>query len=284
MPLLRRHHFLFISLFILLKSCNGSDRLDGRFSFSLTTFDPAGKLRQVERASEAASLGTPLVAVCLQDSILMACPQVLPSPFMTDDGTARFNRITESIAVSHSGISADGRVVTAAAQRMAVSHAYTFDEAIPIESLLEGISLLFQEYTMKPASRPFGCSLLVAYVPSKDEAEDATPRLYRIDPSGSVETMDIFAVIGSLQNKASLAQALENLVKQSAKGSTSQEDLEEELMNILEDSFGRTMSIPREESKSENRIALRRDYLIASLTQGEGLQVRRERQPTKPTK
>lgn len=201
-----------ILLTCVISSCYGIDRLDGRYSFSLTTFDPLGKLGQVERATRAATLGTPVVAICRSDGIVMACPQVFPSPFMIDDGTSRFVRITQNIVVTHSGMGADGRVVSAAAQRTAVEHAYTFDEPMPIESFLEEVSLLFQEYTMKPGSRPFGCSLLVAYVPSPDE-EDTSCRLYRIDPSGSVESMGPHGVIGSLQNKSALAKALDNLVK-----------------------------------------------------------------------
>lgn len=258
---------ILITTFIISQSCLASDRLDGRFSFSLTTFDQAGKLRQVERATEAASLGTPIVAVCRDKKILMACPQVLPSPFMVDDGTARFSRITQNIAVTHSGVAADGRVATAAAQRMAVEHAYTFDEPMPIESFLEGVSLLFQEYTMDVAARPFGCSLLVAHVP---ESKDATPRLYRIDPSGSVETMDTFAVIGSLQNKASLAEALEGFANDPS-GLKDKNDDEGRLMQILEDCITRPMAMSRESSSVP-----RRNYLVASMTQQNGLQFRRE--------
>lgn len=268
--------YLILSFLIHLKSCLASDRLDGRFSFSLTTFDPTGKLRQVERATEAALLGTPLVAVCFPNKIIMACPQVLASPFMTDDGTARFNRITRNIVVTHSGVSADGRVLTAAAQRMAAEHAYTFDEPIPVESLLEGMSLLFQEYTMKAGSRPFGCSLLVAHVPSPDEdASNAAPRLYRIDPSGAVQTMSNYAVIGSLENKGSLAEALDAFAKEATKrDKNAREDEEEKLIRILEDAIGR----PPFGQKSENIVKPKSTYLLASLSNEHGLQVRRRQE------
>ena len=38
--------------------CQASDRADQRYSYSLTTFDPSGKLNQVERAMQAAEQGT----------------------------------------------------------------------------------------------------------------------------------------------------------------------------------------------------------------------------------
>ena len=275
--------YLIISFFIHLKSCLASDRIDGRFSFSLTTFDSTGKLRQVERATEAALLGTPLVAVCLQDKIIMACPQALASPFMTDDGTARYNQITRNIVVSHSGVSADGRVLTAAAQRMAVEHAYTFDEPIPVESLLEGMSLLFQEYTMKAGSRPFGCSLLVAHVSSPEEdGSSDPPRLYRIDPSGAVQTMSNYAVIGSLENKGSLAEALDVFAKEATMegDKNAKENDEEKLMRILENAIGR----PPFGQKSDDVIKPRSNYLLASLCNKNGLQVRRQQLDTKTSK
>jgi len=168
--------------------------MSGRYSFSLTTFDPTGKLGQVERAMEAASMGTPIVAIAYEKSneILLASPQVLPSVFMLDDGTARFSSVAPHIVMAHSGISADGRVLIAAAQRLAVEHAYTFEEAIPIDLLLEEMSLLFQEYTMKLASRPFGSTILVAHLPSTvpGSEPDQKPQLFRIDSSGSVTVLE----------------------------------------------------------------------------------------------
>lgn len=175
---------------------NGPIDIDGRHSFSLSTFDPSGRLGQVYHASSAASLGPPIVFVCRpEDGILMASPQVLPSPLIQDDGTARFARITSQILAAHSGLSADGRLLVAAAQRMAIEHEYVYDEPIPIDIFLEEISLLFQEYTMKAASRPFGVTLVVAYLPDGSTKEENPPQVYRVDPSGSVESLGHYGVI-----------------------------------------------------------------------------------------
>ena len=176
---------------------------DGRHSYSLTTFDPDGKLGQVERALLAASLGTPMVGVVKGNDILLASPQILPSPLMRDDGTPRFMVVSPQIVLGHSGISSDGRVVAESAQRLAIEHSYTYDEPIPISLFLEELSLLFQEYTMKPGARPFGCTLLIGYLPppyscseTGRECEfDEKPRLFKIDCTGSVEELDTVAII-----------------------------------------------------------------------------------------
>jgi len=196
---------------------SSGNRIDSRHSFSLTTFDPSGRLSQVERAAFAANMGAPIIGVIVQDSIVMTAPQLLPSPFMTDDGTARFARISPEIMVAHSGLSADGRALLASAQRLAIEHEYTYDENIPIEIFLQQLSLLFQEYTMKPGARPFGVTLLVGYMPLKiardngdkqryDDDDDAAapvsllgrrkkPLLCRIDPSGSLKDLGKYGIV-----------------------------------------------------------------------------------------
>lgn len=244
-PLPRR---LLLALLILsncISLCEASDRMDGRYSFSLTTFDPTGKLGQVERATAAAALGAPIVAVALSDSIVMACPQVLQSPLIVDDGTSRFTKITKEIVVAHTGLSADGRVLVAAAQRMAVEHEYTFDETIPIELFLEGLSLLFQEYTMKPAARPFGATLVVAHVPSLEtkmrcllEESAGRPQLYRIDPSGSVESLGNHVVLNGNLGRTNVLIRVKQMAQKadsssSSSPTTSMEDTREMLVDAL---------------------------------------------------
>eukprot|EP00545_Synedropsis_sp_CCMP1620_P001170 CAMPEP_0119010476 /NCGR_PEP_ID=MMETSP1176-20130426/5039_1 /TAXON_ID=265551 /ORGANISM="Synedropsis recta cf, Strain CCMP1620" /LENGTH=289 /DNA_ID=CAMNT_0006963147 /DNA_START=13 /DNA_END=882 /DNA_ORIENTATION=- len=191
---------------------NADRWLDGRYSFSLTTFSPAGKLNQVERASRAALLGTPVVALCrpADNSIILAAPQALSSSsvLMQDDGTARFVHISSNIVMSHTGVAADGRIAIAAAQRMAVEYEFTFDEPMPVEEFLEELSLLFQEYTMKAGARPFGCALLVGSLSSDEQQQQ---QLYRVDPSGAVETLGSCAVMGSLASK--LQSQVEDIVK-----------------------------------------------------------------------
>jgi 20S proteasome alpha/beta subunit len=191
---------------------------DTHYSFSLTTFDPNGKLDQVERALVAASLGPPIVGVIKsngnEDCILLASPQILPSPLMSDDGTPRFARVSPHIVLGHTGIAADGRVITEAAQRLAIEHTYTYDEPIPIGIFLEEISLLFQSYTTKQGVRPFGCTLLVAYLPplsSCDSELSKRPRFFRMDCSGAVEELSGVATINGKTSGDSMKSRLVDL-------------------------------------------------------------------------
>ena len=241
--------------FFLLYSIaiTSADRLDGRYSFSLTTFDPQGKLAQVERATLAASLGTPVIGVCCQHGVYLCAPQLLPSPLIIDDGTARFVTISKKIAITHSGI--DGRIVLAAAQRMAVEYEFTYDEEMPIDAFLEEISLLFQEYTMKAGCRPFGCSILAAHF----DDESGNHCLYRIDPSGAVGVCGSSGMIGS---------AKVDFLSKIKQHNGSAEVTVQDLVQIMKDCLETLNNFPSTERPKMT-------YLTAKLTK-DGLSIERQ--------
>ena len=253
---------------IIVSSVQSSSSINARHSFSLTTFDPNGKLGQVEHAIKASSMGTPIMAIIRENNeILLAAPQVLPSAFMLDDGTARFSAVAPHIVIAHSGISADGRVLIAAAQRLAVEHAYTFEEAIPIDLLLEEMSLLCQEYTMKPGSRPFGSTLLVAYLPSAvpDSDPEQKPQLFQINPSGSVTILeDGVAVING-----KISEETKSKLSQLAKSTSKSDDLKQ-LCDILQNSIS-TKVYPVD----SETVQLPSCTLGASFSAREGLRIKR---------
>jgi 20S proteasome alpha/beta subunit len=205
---------------------------DGRYSYSLSTFDSKGKLGQVERAIKAGNMGPPVVAIATDRNVFMVAPQVLPSPFIIQDGTTRFVQVTKEVLVSHTGLSADGRVLIAAAQILAIEHEYTFDEEIPVELLLQELSLLYQEYTMKPAARPFGCTLVVGFNPCKTSCYSASssrePMIYRIDPSGTV-TKSKTLVTNDVFERTDLPQVIERILKES-----NEESVQERLLKAVQ--------------------------------------------------
>ena len=189
-----------------------SRNYDGRYSYSLSTFDSAGNLAQVQSAVKASMSGTPIISVATATGIYMLAPEPLPSPFLIQDGTARFVGITDEIILSHSGLLGDARLLSAAAQRLAVEHEYTFDEKIPIEIFLQELSLLIQEYTMKAGARPFGTCLVIGYNPQSVVASDTSrnPTLYRIDPSGTITKGQSF-VTNELFEKTDLSETVDAL-------------------------------------------------------------------------
>lgn len=273
-----------------------SNRVDSRHSFSLTTFDPSGRLSQVERAELAAQKGAPIIGLIAQDSIVMTAPQLLPSPFMTDDGTARFARISPEIMIAHSGLSADGRALLASAQRLAIEHEYTYDENIPIEIFLQQLSLLFQEYTMKPGARPFGVTLLVGYMPLRsandnsdtqrddDDDTDAAPvsllgrrkkpLLCRIDPSGSLKDLGRSAIVHLPRRQGETVQLPPATLLDLDENSRTTEQVEMELIQafqkFLQEKVGKKSNQPNEFFNVHDIT-----FLSARLSDDGGFRVRR---------
>lgn len=203
-----------------------TDPIEGRYSFSLTTFHPSGKLAQLSHATKASSLGPPILAFYDSRGIVLTSLQSLPSPLIHDDGTARFVKITDSILIGHTGVNADGRVVTEAAQRLAVEHSYTFQEEIPMDILLEEIALLYQEYTMKPGVRPFGCSIIVAGL--KDG-------LFRIDPSGAVTNIDDVVSFSGRGDGDSIIEKVKKSLQDNGDGDGSLQSIEDALIGAVRD-------------------------------------------------
>jgi 20S proteasome alpha/beta subunit len=232
----------------LLRLCSASDRGQGRYSYSLTTFDPSGKLGQVHRAMQAAEQGTPIVAMVHAAGVIVASPQVLPL-FAIDDGTARFSLVSPEILIAHSGLAADGRILVAAAQRMAVEHEYTFDENIDIDIFLEEISLLFQEYTIQVATRPFGASLLIAHVPRFDRSRKPTPTLYKIDPSGNVAVLGDCAVVHGNLESTDIVQNLQSVRERGE--ALPMDEVRDEVVKVLREALQQQASMKHGEKLDE---------------------------------
>jgi 20S proteasome alpha/beta subunit len=274
---------LLLSLMCTLLSAEAASfSIHERHAFSLSTFDKSGKLEQVERAMVAASKGVPLILVTTTHgtpSLLLAAPQLVPNTaFYIDDGTPRFARIAPHIVMGYSGIAADGRVLVQAAQRLAVEHSYTFDEDIPVALVLEEISLLVQEFTMKPGVRPFGCTLVVG-VAVENEQGDSSIQLYRIDASGTVTQLysknDGTNVImingGPLEKDGIFQRELQELSNDTA---TRMEDRRKALHRILKDALAQA------QIKSLSKAGEARDTSDVSGTSNEKKRSREQKEST----
>lgn len=217
--------------------------VEGRYSFSLSTFSPDGKIGQLSYATLAASNGPPILVVQTDEFRIMASLQNLSSPIIEDDGTARFVKITDTILLGHTGIAADGRVLADAAQQLAVEHAYTFEEEIPINILLEELALLFQSYTMKPGVRPFGCSLIIC-------SENG---YYRIDPPGVVMKLDQVSYFGRGDAETFVNRTKELLKRNSEENELSLGDIQSMIIDLFREECSKGVRVTNEKG-DENPI------------------------------
>jgi len=206
-------------VFLLLTSLVGSNTfegLDGRYCFSLTTFDSTGKLRQVEYASKSANTGRVFVAAKIvgydpsldsrkedeptDNSALIAVSHRQVSPLIRESGTASFIHIHPQALLTCIGICADARTLVKDIIRSIIEFEYTYDEVIPLERLLADVSRLMQQNTMMAGVRPYGCSILLTFLPeihstskstlSPRQKKEMEPQFYLVGPSGAVTTLE----------------------------------------------------------------------------------------------
>lgn len=153
--------------------------MDSEYSFSLTTFSPAGKLVQIEYALNAVQSGGTSLAVKAKNGVVIATEKKLPSTLIDPSSFQKISLITENIGMTYSGMGPDARVLIKKGQKKAQQYFRTYKENIPVNQIVKEMAAVMQEYTQSGGVRPFGVSLLISGY------DELGPHLYQVDPSGS---------------------------------------------------------------------------------------------------
>jgi len=183
-----------------------------RYSFSLTTFSPSGKLVQIEYALEAVKMGVTAVGIKATNGVVLATEKKTQSSLVDASSTPKINRITPNIGTVYAGMGPDYRVLVDKARKVShTGYKRIYNEYPPTRILVQDVAHVMQEATQSGGVRPYGVSLLVAGWDEGDEPEDAEtaeqsgtatsgekpksaktggiskggPSLYQVDPSGS---------------------------------------------------------------------------------------------------
>ncbi|XP_075147043.1 proteasome alpha2 subunit [Haematobia irritans] len=150
-----------------------------RYSFSLTTFSPSGKLVQLEYALAAVSAGAPSVGIMASNGVVIATENKHKSNLYEEHSVNRVEMITGHIGMIYSGMGPDYRLLVKQARKLAQNYYLTYKEPIPVAQLVQRVATLMQEYTQTGGVRPFGVSLLICGWDSD------RPYLFQCDPSGA---------------------------------------------------------------------------------------------------
>jgi len=150
-----------------------------RYSFSLTTFSPSGKLVQIEYALAAVASGAPTVGIKASNGVVLATEKKHKS--LLYDGTSvwKIETINEYIGMCYSGMGPDYRLLVKSARKAAQAYQLAYGERIPTVQLVQRVAAVMQEYTQSGGVRPFGVSLLIC------GWDDGKPYLVQCDPSGA---------------------------------------------------------------------------------------------------
>ncbi|EFW98737.1 proteasome component [Grosmannia clavigera kw1407] len=195
-----------------------------RYSFSLTTFSPSGKLVQIEYALNAVNQGVTALGIKATNGIVLATEKKSSSPLADPASLSKISLITPDIGMVYAGMGPDYRVLVDRARKVSHSgYKRIYNEYPPTRILVQDVARVMQEATQSGGVRPYGVSLLVAgwdegILPDEElekeaaaaaeakkaEGEDVEftdgkkklsgktggilkggPMLYQVDPSGS---------------------------------------------------------------------------------------------------
>merc|ERR1712000_64513 len=184
-----------------------------RYSFSLTTFSPSGKLVQIEYALNAVNQGITALGIKATNGIVIATEKKSSSPLADQASLSKISNITPNIGMVYSGMGPDYRVLVDRARKVShTGYKRIYNEYPPTRILVQDVARVMQEATQSAGVRPYGVSLLIAGwdegiepdVEAEAEAEDKMdtegekkkttktggihkggPMLYQVDPSGS---------------------------------------------------------------------------------------------------
>ncbi|KAI9770804.1 MAG: Proteasome subunit alpha type-2 [Geoglossum simile] len=182
-----------------------------RYSFSLTTFSPSGKLVQIEYALNAVNQGVTSLGIKATNGIVLATEKKSSSPLIDPPSLSKVSLITPNIGMVYSGMGPDYRVLVDKARKIShTGYKRIYNEYPPTRILVQDVARVMQEATQSGGVRPYGVSLLVAgwddgiEPEATEEAKDGSsdsetkkptgktggilkggPSLYQVDPSGS---------------------------------------------------------------------------------------------------
>ncbi|KAI6092834.1 putative proteasome component Pre8 [Hypoxylon rubiginosum] len=180
-----------------------------RYSFSLTTFSPSGKLVQIEYALNAVNQGVTALGIKATNGIVLATEKK-SSPLADPSSLSKVSLITPNIGMVYSGMGPDYRVLVDKARKVShTGYKRIYNEYPPTRILVQDVARVMQEATQSGGVRPYGVSLLIAgwdegIMPDEEATVEGEvtgetkkpsgktggilkggPMLYQVDPSGS---------------------------------------------------------------------------------------------------
>lgn len=228
-------HILLVSLFAAVAKValaahprrrpQRSDRSTSSYHYdrSVTTFDPRGRLLQLEYAQMAASRGETLVGiVCEAEN----CVIVVGSRVYE-----KLQRIHENCWMVSSGVAGDGLYLAKNLRDAALKYPEAFGEWMSVEEMAKRAGSLQHRLTLVSGYRPLGLvAMLLGTTSNDDEGE---PSLYRCAPGGVVQNCR-FCTAGAQSDVL-----MQGLSKQTWREEDNLLDVVEKVLQELRETCGR---------------------------------------------
>jgi len=192
----------------------------------VNTFNPEGRLFQVEYAIQAIKLGTTVIAIQTANGIVLGAEKRVNSKLQYTSSLKKISEVTDVHLVGVSGLAADGNLLLDKGRMEAENYRFTYNEYMPTSSLVRRMAdfmMSFGDEDSKMA-RPLGVSMLVAGLDRMDDGKRLVPKLYHLDPSGTYieyrakaigagEESAMEALTDKYNTSMTLAEAMTNCVE-----------------------------------------------------------------------
>ncbi|KAH8238581.1 hypothetical protein KR032_010622, partial [Drosophila birchii] len=104
-------------------------------------FNPEGRILQMQYAREASKQGATSFGICTKEAIILAAEKRPVSPLMVSTALDKIVKLDSHLYCTISGMTADARSLIDQARLTCAKHSFDYKEYMPIESLVESISL-----------------------------------------------------------------------------------------------------------------------------------------------
>ncbi|RVD82405.1 uncharacterized protein DFL_006831 [Arthrobotrys flagrans] len=142
-----------------------------RYSFSLTTFSPSGKLVQIEYALNAVNQGITALGIKATNGVVLATEKKSSSSLITPNSLEKISLITPNIGMVYAGMGPDFRVLVDKARKVShTSYKRIYNEYPPTRILVQEVARVVQEATQSGGVRPYGVDPSGSYFPWKATA------------------------------------------------------------------------------------------------------------------
>mmetsp|Transcript_9884 Transcript_9884/g.14754 ORF Transcript_9884/g.14754 Transcript_9884/m.14754 type:complete len:251 (-) Transcript_9884:1511-2263(-) len=148
------------------------------YDLSTTTYNPEGKIFQVEYAVKATENGYTIVGLKCKDGILVAGEKSITSRMLVQGSNKISYGLTKHAGAIITGVVPDGRAVMSRARQEAVQYQQIYSKEMGPKVLSDRIAQFMQLFTSYPI-RPFGSVVIVAGLDGNE------PKLFMVDPSGN---------------------------------------------------------------------------------------------------
>ena len=154
---------------------------------------------QSPRARRAPICHPPVPCVCPRSIVLAAEKKITSKLLETAKTAEKMYRIDEHVACAVAGLTADANILINDCRLASQRYRFQYQEAMPVEQLVQSICDRKQGYTQYGGLRPFGVSFLFA---GYDDHHGF--QLYQSDPSGNFGGWKATAIGANSQSSQSI--------------------------------------------------------------------------------